>query len=408
MTVLHPLPYEALGFDPAPGDIMPVNDTAEQFGTIAKQLDYARSSLESIVNQTGIWEGEASQAFARRVGDLPEYLQMAVDSMTRASSALDQWGSSLESLKSKAQDLERAAREAKQAVEEARNNPAFNLRGQSFDNLEALQRANDALEQAAQALTEAANRLQQILDEAQRLHEQHTEIAERIADLIKAAREIAPDEPNWLSKQLEDLGDWLGDRFNDYVESWERVGQAIGDFLEDNANLIANISDVISDLSTIIGLAGDLPIPIVGEALTAISTGLGVVALAGHGAARLAGGEDVVSNEKLIAGAIGVGAGVIGLIPGVPKSGTEAWIRTMAKATEGGHRIYSLFNFSDHWKPNDEQRERMDHIGNQISGGGTGALATAFENAINDGRAADAAGQDQRDLDRARDRAWTD
>lgn len=197
--------FTALGFDPAPGELDLVVDTADKYRQVHDKLSFAMDALESIIDQTGTWEGEASEAFARRVGDLPKYLGKATESMAVAADALTQWSANLGATQSRAWELELRARQARQECEAARDNPAFGLADQTFYDEESLRAAQRALNAAAKQLTDAIAGLDAIIQDAERLLVEHTAAAERIAELIRRARDIAPDKPGWLSRALSDL-----------------------------------------------------------------------------------------------------------------------------------------------------------------------------------------------------------
>lgn len=388
--------FEALGFNPAPGELGRVDDSAEQYRRVSEQLRSARDAIESIVNQTGVWEGEASEAFVRRVGDLPEYLGMATDSTSRAAQALSSWRDSLGDMQRNARELELDARRARNEAEAARDNPAFGLANETFPDPESLQAAQRALDQAAKQLDAAIDNLEAIVDAAERLKAQHDEVARRIAELVDRARELAPDEPGLFSKALDEIGEWAAEQYNDLLDITESVIQDVGDFIEDNANAIANVSDVIGDVSTMIGAAGDVLncIPVVGQiadqALNSISGTLGAVALVGHVGAKAAGAD--VPWETIGIDAAGLATnwlpgGGIGMLAG--QGGMEL--------TSGGEASTIYDNFEQYWAPRDL---RQGIQGAVLPG------SVAFENAIRDGIEEDNAGQAERDRQRAEERVW--
>ncbi|SFQ23399.1 hypothetical protein SAMN05421810_105285 [Amycolatopsis arida] len=388
--------FTALGFDPAPGELPAVQASAEQYRKVGTRLAAALRAIESIIDQTGVWEGEASEAFARRVGDLPEYLGKAAESMKQASTALDDWAGALGDLQQRAVELEARARQAREAAEAARANPAFDLTGQTFTDPAALEAANRALDQAARQLTAAIDQLEAVLEAARRLREQHHELAARIAELLDRAREIAPDEPGMLAKGLEALGDAVTELANDTLDLARDALRTVTDFIEDNANLIANVSDVISDLSTMIGAVGDVlnVVPVVGQvadqALNVVSGTLGAVALTGHVVAKAAGGD--VPDETIALDVIGLvttpvpGAG-LGMLAG----------QGIGEAATGGEASTIYDNLRQYWVPRDLRQGVQ---------GAVSPASVAFENAIRDGIEEDNAGQAERDRRRAEERVW--
>ncbi|MGC7102528.1 putative T7SS-secreted protein [Amycolatopsis lurida] len=402
--------YPALGFDPAPGELERVAEVADKYKTVSTKLTSAKTALESIINQTGTWEGEASEAFARRVGDLPEYLGKATESMAKASGALGQWSGSLATMQAHARELEARAQDARKQAELARNNPAFDLANQTFHDQESLRAAQRALDAAARQLTEAIDGLEAIIKAAERLLAQHTELAERIAELLKQAREIAPDEPGWLSKALSDIADWATETINDAIDVVTDVVQAIGDFIEDHANLIAKVSDIVGDLSTVIGVVADFLPPPADTVVGAVSLGLGVVALGGHLTAMAAGAEGVTA-ETIMLDSVGVATGLVGLIPLVPGGVANAAFQA---GYEGAARLDGQEGNTTVGKfiPRDE-RQWITAAGGilfppLLLAPGLENMGTSWVEGVQEGHAADQAGQAERDRERAEERVWQD
>ena len=380
---------------------------AATYQQVSRKLGFAKEALDSIINQTGTWEGEASEAFAQRVGDLPGYLGKAAESMSRDAGALDQWSGELGEMQRRAQDLEIKARQARDAAEQARDNPAFGLANRTFHDPESLQAAREALAQAARQLTAAIDGLEAILHAADRVLQQHTELAERIAEQLRHAREIAPDEPGLLVKVFTEVGDALGDAFNDVVDAVGDVAQEIGDFVEDNAELIAEISTVLGDISTAIGVVGDyLPEP-AGTIVGAVSLRLGIYALGGHLVAKAAGAD--VSDETITLDVAGVVTGAAGMIPVVPggtynaafQVGFESAARVGGE--DGGTTVGKFI-------PRNE-RQWWTAAGGVlyppalIAPGAENIVVDGVEG-VSDGYAKDNAGQAERDQQRAEKRVW--
>lgn len=406
MTASRP-EFTALGFDPAPGDLARVDASAEQYREVASKLGSALDAINAIVNQTGIWEGEASEAFARRVDDLPKYLDSASHSTSKAATALADWSESLTVMQRNAADLEDRARTAKENVEAARNDPAFGLAGQMFTDPEQLEAANQALARAERNLAHANETLRHIIDDAERLRAQHGEVAQQIAGLIDKARELAPDEPGLLGKGLEALGDALDEAVDDLLDISKAVTQEITDFIQDNANLIAAFSDVVGDLSTMVGVVADFLPPPFEQVAGAVSVGLGVTALQGHVLASVAGAD--IPPETFYLDAVGIASGTIGLIPGVPGTlmrwGGTSYVagQGLGEAATGGEAATFFDNLDKYWAPRDVRQGAT--YGAALFTPGL-ALAVPFENAAREGIAADNEGQAERDAQRARERVW--
>ncbi|TCP53118.1 hypothetical protein EV191_105181 [Tamaricihabitans halophyticus] len=399
--------YPALGFDPAPGDLGQVSTVATKYGTVSRSLTSADESLRDILNQRGIWQGEASEAFARKVDDLPRYLENAARSMSQAASALSQWQQDLSELQRRARELEQQAKQAQQQAQQAQQNPDLKLANQTFSDQQSLQNAQRLLDNAEQQLNGAITNCTNIQEEAKRLLEQHTQTAERVAELLRKAMELAPEEPGMLGSIVGFFTDLGEDIANAVIDGLTVVGQAITDFIEDNAQLIAKLADVVGDIGTIVGVVADFLPPPAEQIAGAISVGLGVTALGGHGLAAAAGAD--IPPETFAIDAIGIASGAVGLIPGVPGSlmrfsGT-AMVAGQAggEIATGGEGATFFDNLDTYWKPRDPAQAAI-YGGSVLSP--VAALSVPFANAINDGIAADNAGQAERDRQRAEERVW--
>jgi phage shock protein A len=305
--------FPALGFDPAPGDLDGVTDLAGKYRTVSKDLTEADDSLRQIVRKQGIWQGEASEAFARRIGPLPQYLEGAARSMGEAADALEKWSHDLGDLQKRAADLEARAEAAAKAAEQARANPDLALANRTFPDQQSLQLAQRLLDNAGRQLQSAIDGCQNIQDAAKQLQQEHTEAAARVAEALRKAKELAPDEPDLLDQLTDAVGGALVDLSNTLADGVDEAW----DFVQDHAEVIAKVSDVSGDIGNALGLVGEfLPDP-AKEIVGAVATGFGVAALAGHATAKLAGAD--VAPETLIFDGLGAVTSLVGTFapPGV-------------------------------------------------------------------------------------------
>lgn len=406
--------FPNLGFDPAPGDMRSVSASSRQYSTIAERLRSAQEAIDAIVKQRGIWEGEASEAFARRVGELPKYLDKAATSMTKAAGALAEWTDSLDTMQQSAKDLEHQARKAKRQLQEAKNNPAFDLVDQSFTDPEALRSAQTAINNAATHLDNATNRLDAIITSARRIRKQHAELAERVAAMLNRAREMAPEEPGLLGKVFSDIGDMVTDFANTMIDAGREIFQAINDFVEDNANLIGEISTVVGDIGTIIGTIGDFLPPPASEAVGTVSNALGKAAALGHLVAK-SGGADLGGDTAVLDG-VGMATGRLsGRGWGLVNAGFQ--ISTDYAAHAQGEDVGTPFG--KFMNADERQVEAGADIITGILTGESGDHEDSLDKAISatplvghwkfdleDAAAKDEAGQAERDQQRARERVW--
>jgi phage shock protein A len=391
--------FPALGFDPAPGDLDGVADLAGKYRAVSSDLTEADDSLRQIVRKQGIWQGEASEAFARRVGPLPQYLEGAAKSMGQAADALEGWSRDLGDLQKRAADLEARAEAAAKAAEQARANPDFALASRTFPDQPSLQIAQRLLDDAGRQLQSAIDGCQNIQDAAKQLQQEHTEAAARVAEALRKAKELAPDEPDVLDELTDAVGGALADLGNTLADS---VDQA-WDFVQDHAEVISKLSDVTGDIGNALGLAGEFLPPPADLVVGGVATGLGVAATAGHVTAGLAGADvafetlsfDVVGTATSLAGLVlppggeavakAIGLGAVGA-----QFQADAAARVIGENFEG-----PIGDFLNYWVPKDATQAAA-YV---VSPGGV-----AYWNAAQAGVEADNA--PERARERAEDEVW--
>ncbi|WP_410637328.1 putative T7SS-secreted protein [Amycolatopsis sp. lyj-346] len=387
--------FPALGFDPAPGDLDGVTDLAGKYRAVGDDLTEADDSLRRIVRKQGVWQGEASEAFARRVGPLPGYLDGAAKSMSRAADALEAWAHTLGDLQKRAAELEARADAAARAAEQARANPDLALANRTFPDQQSLRLAQRLLDNAGQQLQTAIDGCQNVQAAAKQLQREHTDAAARVAEQLRKAKELAPDEPDLLDQLGDAVGGALADLSNTLAD---RVDEA-WNFVQDHAEVVSKVSDVVGDLGNALGVLGDfLPEP-AGTVVGAVAGELGLAALAGHGAAALAGAD--VAPETLVFDAAGVVTTLIGAAPGVPdwvvKGATYGLLREQELGEVlGGDKFESpLDDFKNYWVPKNAE---------QLTAAGVSWAGVAFWNAADAGMQADNAPERRRA--RAEDEVW--
>lgn len=293
--------YPSLGFDPAPGAVAKVNEVATNLGTVARELGEAYESLSRIGRSGGIWEGEAAEAFQGQVGELPGYLDKAHRSLSGASMTLNDWAADLSTMQQRAGELERLATEALGKVEAAEANPNVGLRGQIFTDPAELQRAEDALANAERALATARQSLDQIRENAQRLLDQHRDLAGQVAAALRRAKDEAPEEPGLL--------DEIGEAFGDLVDGVKDLASDVWNWIEENAELIAQIGEVLSVIGNVLGVVALATSWIPGVNAVTAAAAIGVsAAAAGTKLLAKAAGADVSWGS--------IGMDAIGVIPG--------------------------------------------------------------------------------------------
>lgn len=404
MTVLAPQPqrpgFEALGFDPAPGQLGNIERLVTQYTAVSQALHDAHAALTTIGSSDGIWQGQAAEAFRGTVGELPGYLDKAHRSLGDAGRALQRWQADLTSMQHTAAQLEARATQAQQELQRAESNPDLNLAGQHFPDDASLQAAQQRLDAATSELRTAQQELEVIREQARRLAQQHADLADQVAEELNRARDIAPEEPGFFERLGETLGRALDEAVEAIRETLEHLAQQAWQVVEDNANLIAAVSDVLADLSAITGLAGDVlslvPYagPVLDVGLNAVSIGLGTAALGGHSLAKAAGAD--VPWTTLAFDAAGIASGVYGLAPGPGGAVTDVALLAFQGGVEAGSgsEVPTFWgDLQDYWVPKNVP---------QAAATGAGVLSpplllvTPFWNAIEQGHQKDVEARENR------------
>ncbi|MEU7592511.1 putative T7SS-secreted protein [Streptomyces sp. NPDC039022] len=313
--------YPVIGFNPAPGRVESVADLTSKLSKAASSVEGAHRTLKSIGKGGKTWEGEAANAFAEKVGDLPRYLDDSLEALRSAAKQLTSWQSKLSEYQTKARQYEAEAKAAKGHVEsaeaakdsatsaynQAASSPDLRLAGQMFSTPEALnsaqskldaasnrlRSAGDTLESAGKGLRDAQDHLDSIIKQAEKLLGNHQADARDIADLLRKANDKAPDPGFW-----EGLADFF-----------TRQGHNIQNWCTKHADLLKKVGDILSAVSGVLAVASLLTMwcpPLSGAlALAGGVTALG--ALGAHGAAKI-GGADVGWKD--------IGLDALGAIPG--------------------------------------------------------------------------------------------
>ncbi|WP_329493502.1 putative T7SS-secreted protein [Kitasatospora herbaricolor] len=282
--------FEALGFDPAPGSLPGIESMVRDLQRAAKELQDAHTSVLRASNNGQAWQGEAADAFSARIAKLPQQLATAQDSFTSAYRTMDSWHGRLADLQRRADEEERQAKDARDRRNRAAGNPDLKLAGLSFGDDRQLADAEARYKAANAELATADAELSAIVAQAKHMRGDHDRLAQEAAAAIARAASRAPDGPGWFAK--------LVDGIEGFVAANLELADAALKWVQDHANAIAAIGDLLSNASTAVGLAGlalhCIPTPwteAAAVALDGVSVGLAGGALAAHSVAALAGAD---------------------------------------------------------------------------------------------------------------------
>ncbi|MEV0946169.1 putative T7SS-secreted protein [Rhodococcus sp. NPDC049939] len=307
--------YPNLGFDPAPGNPAVVGRLSSELGEVATKLETAKDALRETGHSYGIWRGGAAEAFRNQVGELPDHLDTAGDSMRKASRVLGDWSDDLSAFQRNGRELEDLARVAKRNLENAQNDPGLLEADRTYTDSQQLAAAQSRLDAALDRLRRAQSELDAIIERAEALARRHRELVELAARALDDASRDAPEEGFF---------ERLGKALDAIVDGIEDLAADIWKYIQDNADLINEISNTLSTLSTVLGVAAaaTFAFPPLSAALGSISLGLGAAALAGHALAKAAGAD--VTWTTIALDAFGVATGGAGKLIGATGDAVEA------------------------------------------------------------------------------------
>ncbi|MCW4354392.1 hypothetical protein ONR57_13875 [Hoyosella sp. YIM 151337] len=287
--------YTALGFDPAPGDVAGIESYAASLAAGSAQMREASHTLATITLGQQLWNGPAATEFSRAIARCVPLLHDATTALHNSASALHSWSMRLTELQHRARELEIAARSTDQRITALRAHPILGPGAViTYENQLNAQLAHRELQAALDDLEHLRWR-------ARELRETHAREAAQTAHLLDAAAALAPEGAGFFERLGAEFGRILDMLVHAPAFAWE--------FVQENAETIAEISTIASDVSTALGLAGGALalVPGAQPVAGALGTGavaLSVAALAGHSLAKAAGAD--VSWQTITLDAAGV------------------------------------------------------------------------------------------------------
>ncbi|MBW1601186.1 WXG100 family type VII secretion target [Streptomyces sp. JJ66] len=250
--------FPALGFVPCPGD----QEAAADVASVVRDTADALRDIAHVLNGTGRgdWKGESAEAFREQFhDDFRPKVNDARDSFTKAAGALEDWARHMETSQRQAFRLEDEAQTAKDAVDSANTKLGtlppkpmpWELAGETAAEKKKREELEDDHTSAERAVSLAENELARIRERARGLARSYQEYGEDIADRIKQAIDIAPNEPGWLDK--------LGAAIGELTEALGDIADQVLDALKDLAPLLDFIATAAGLLSTLMGLLSLIP-----------------------------------------------------------------------------------------------------------------------------------------------------
>lgn len=272
--------YPHLGFNPAPGVPGDVEALENMVTKATSAMQESGQLLDELRNSdSGVWVGDAADAFRQHFNDkLVTDLQHAQQSLTEATTTIQNWYKDLVGFKQTAQNLDQEAAAAREAlqnaqaqVKQAKSNPNLNLINEIFTDPQALQQAQSALDQAESALNDAnaaeqqaQDELNSILQRARQLQQEVDSAARNYASQLEnATKGLAPHKPGFFSSMMHDIGSAFS---------------AVGSWVEKHAGAIHSVLSTVSAIAGLVALCTPPPVDVVAGAV-AMTAGAGALAM---------------------------------------------------------------------------------------------------------------------------------
>lgn len=271
--------FDALGFDPAPGDSVLTSSTASTARAIASALEEVQNVLNGDGN--GEWHGKAAEAFRDSMREeLTPRVDEAAESFGAAARALTTWAEALPGFQSRADALEREAQEAREQLSSAQGSlDSMSDPGAESDSDASEEDQADERRAAEGRVTDAEGALAGVISRAEGLQSEVNQLASTTASSLNTAAGVAPDEPGFwesVGNFFEGINDWFWEEF---VPIFEELAPWIGLVLAIASCWIPGLGQIALGLA-IAAIAIDVGQAIRGEGSWG-DVVMGVVGLAG-------------------------------------------------------------------------------------------------------------------------------
>ncbi|MFE9934815.1 putative T7SS-secreted protein [Streptomyces hirsutus] len=316
MTAAKPEDFPALGFVPCPGDHTVADEVAKTVRRTAKAL----VEICQVLHGTGVgdWEGKAAEAFREKFDDeFRPRMDDARDSFSDAATALEDWAAYMERKQTAAVKLEAEAAEINRQLGQA-HEKADKLKKADGENKDT-EDHEDKLQDANRVVNTKEFELEEIRRKGRRMASAWQTYGKEIAERLKKAMDIAPNEPG--------VWDKLGDAISDLGKALADLPGQVGEILSDIGEWIKAHADWITVAASVIGV-----IAIFCPVLAPLAIGLSAVAFLAHAASYGIEGLWPPTGER-IGNWLTLGGDALGMVPGV--GAAKAGIMAGFKAGRG-------------------------------------------------------------------------
>jgi hypothetical protein len=241
--------FPALGFIPCPGSQESMDSVDQTFSDTAEVLNEVLAVLTGA--DEGEWRGETARAFREMLeDDFRPKVEDAYQSFSDAHRAISEWLDDMEDFQDRAATLEEEAATARDQVQAAQAAvdglpPESEEPEDDQEQAEGGETPEERRERLEGNLTTADGALEDVRERARNLQDEYNEAGRDIADRLRDAMDLAPNEPGWLSSAIDGFSGWM---------------DSIGDFIDDISSglidVLTQLAPILSKIGEIIGLAG--------------------------------------------------------------------------------------------------------------------------------------------------------
>ncbi|WP_446045071.1 putative T7SS-secreted protein [Streptomyces olivaceus] len=297
VTTLESFP--TLGFVPCPGDQSVADDVAKTVRRTAKSL----VDICDVLHGTGVgdWKGKAAETFREKFDDeFRPRMDDARDSFCTAATVLEDWAAHMEIKQADALRLEAQAAEVHERLGKAQAK-ADKLKDADDGKKDDHDR-EDSVQDADRAVQGNELELEELRRRGRRMAANYVEYGKAIADRLKNAMDIAPNEPGMWDK--------LGDAIADLGKAIADLPGQVGELLSEIGDWIKNHADWITVAASVVGV-----VAIFCPVLAPLAVGLSAVAFFTHAAAYGVNGLFPPTGQN-IGNWLTLGGDALGMVPG--------------------------------------------------------------------------------------------
>jgi hypothetical protein len=223
------LTWDAAGGNPAPGQPAAFDALARRFSEIASDAADARGKLDRFGKgiDDNVWRGDTAGAFKEKIGELPPRLAKLHDSYATASGGMATYGRALRNLQ---EEAHRLLGQAQSAHDEKAGQERSRDQAQAADPAASTSVHEDAIDRARRRLDGARDRLDDLRDRR------------------RAAENAAIDRLEDAHDQGIENDPW-----------WKRAWDSIDRWVDEHADILKKISEVLKWVSAAAGLLSLIP-----------------------------------------------------------------------------------------------------------------------------------------------------